>query len=454
MGRVLALLAIPAIIALIVEANYPHFVLIPEHLLLFFTASMVCHGALAADRPSPSHLTEYYLWMSVGGVLGGMFNTLAAPLLFGSILEYPLAIVLACFFRPAIGSQKDEPFYRRSDVMLPAGIALLTGALALFTRGAGLYTGQFGVLMTFGLPAVLVLSFADKPLRYALGLAALIAGGSLYVGPLGQSTDRERNFFGVVRVMDDPSGERRLMVHGNTVHGSETLDPAGRGIPLTYYHPTGPMGDVFAAFAENRTRRAVGVVGLGAGSLASYSKTDEAWTFFEINPAVVRFASRPDYFSFLSESKALLSNTVLGDARLSLENVEDGAYGLLVLDAFSSDAIPVHLVTREALELYLRKMTPDGILAFHITNRYLHLEPVLGRLAGELGVVARTRNELDSGVDMEIPGREPSQWLVMARSEDHLGLLRGNSHWRSAAVPPHTPVWTDDFSNIVSVLRW
>jgi spermidine synthase len=214
------------------------------------------------------------------------------------------------------------------------------------------------------------------------------------------------------------------------------------------------MGDVFAAFAENRTRRAVGVVGLGAGSLASYSKTDEAWTFFEINPAVVRFASRPDYFSFLSESKALLSNTVLGDARLSLENVEDGAYGLLVLDAFSSDAIPVHLVTREALELYLRKMTPDGILAFHITNRYLHLEPVLGRLAGELGVVARTRNELDSGVDMEIPGREPSQWLVMARSEDHLGLLRGNSHWRSAAVPPHTPVWTDDFSNIVSVLRW
>jgi hypothetical protein len=453
MSRVLALLAVPAIIALIVEANYPHYVLIPEHLILFFTASMVCHGALAGDRPSTSHLTEYYLWMSAGGVLGGIFSTLIAPLVFNGILEYPLAIVLACFFRPVTEAQKETSSSRRSDWMLPAGIALLTALLAWITRSAGIHTGQFGVLLTFAAPAVLVLSFADRPVRYALGLAALLAGGAAYLGPLGQSADAERNFFGVVRITDDPSGARRMMVHGNTVHGSESLDTSQRGVPLTYYHPSGPAGDVFEVFQTNRAKD-VGVVGLGAGSLASYAKPDESWTFFEINPAVVRFARTSQYFSFLSDSRTPGTDIVLGDARLSLNNVHDGAYGLLVLDAFSSDAIPVHLMTREALELYFDKLTPGGILAFHITNRYLRLEPVLGRLAAELGAVARTRNELDSGVEIDVPGREPSQWLVMARSERDLGSIQTNPLWRAAAVAPETPVWTDDFSNIVSVLRW
>jgi len=456
MSRILAVVAIPAIIALIVEANYPHFVLIPEHVVVFFLASMVCHGALAADRPSTRHLTEYFLWMSVGGVLGGIFSTLLAPLLFRGILEYPLAIVLACALRPAAGPEKEKPFYRRSDLLIPAGIALLTIALAIATRNLGLQSGQLGVLLTFGIPAMLVLRSADKPLRYALGLAALIVGGAGYVGPLGKSAEVERNFFGVVRVTDDPSGKLRLLVHGNTVHGSESLDMAQRGVPLTYYHPSGPAGDIFAAFGEGKGKRSVGVVGLGAGSLASYAKSGEDWTFFEINPAVVRFAQTPGYFSFLSSSKVRASNIVLGDARLSLRNVEDETYGLLVLDAFSSDAIPVHLVTREAIELYFEKIASGGMLAFHITNRYLQIEPVLGRLAEEMGVVALTRNELDAAgaSEVDIPGREPSQWLVMARSESDLGTIQWSSSWRRAATPTDTPVWSDDFSNIVGVMRW
>ena len=454
MSRILAVVAIPAIIALIVEANYPHFVLIPEHVVVFFLASMVCHGALAADRPSTRHLTEYFLWMSVGGVLGGIFSTLLAPLLFRGILEYPLAIVLACIFRPAGGIEKEAPFYRHSDFLLPAGIGVLTIALALTTQRFGLHTGQLGVLLTFGVPAMLVLRSADKPLRYALGLAALIVGGAGYVGPLGKSADVERNFFGVVRVTDDPSGKLRLLVHGNTVHGSESLDAAQRGVPLTYYHPSGPAGDIFAAFGEGKAARAVGVVGLGAGSLASYARSGEDWTFFEINPAVVRFAQTPEYFSFLSASKVPASKIVLGDARLSLKDVEDETYGLLVLDAFSSDAIPVHLVTREAIELYFQKVASGGILAFHITNRYLRIEPVLGKLSEEMGVVALTRNELDGATEVDIPGREPSQWLVMAKSEDDLGTIQWSSFWRPAETQPDTPVWSDDFSNIVGVLHW
>ena len=454
MGRLLALLAIPAMIALIVEANYPHFVLIPEHLLLFFAASMVCHGALAADRPSTRHLTEYYLWMSVGGVLGGLFNTLLAPTLFRGILEYPLAIVLACIFRPAGDGDKEGSAYTRMDLLRPAVIALLAASLALITRSAGLQTGQLGVLLTFALPAVLVLGSADRPVRYALGLAALLAGGTLYVGPLGKSAAAERNFFGLVRVTDDPTGELRLMVHGNTVHGSESLDPSTRGIPLTYYHPSGPVGDVFAAFDSGAGKRSVGVVGLGAGSLASYAKGNDSWTFYEINPAVVRFARAPKYFSFLTNARIRAEDIVPGDARLSLNHAENGAYGLLVLDAFSSDAIPVHLVTREAVDLYFRKLAPGGMLAFHITNRYLHLEPVLGRLAAELNAVAVTRNELDDGTEVDIPGRQPSQWLVMARSESDLGILRESAGWHAVAAAPETPLWTDDFSNIVSVLRW
>jgi hypothetical protein len=454
-GRAVALLAIPAIIALIIEANYPHFVLIPEHLLLFFGASMLCHGALAEDRPTTRHLTEYYLWMSLGGVLGGVFNALLAPLLFRGIWEYPLMIVIACLFRPAIAAgAKDSPRQRRLDVMMPAGLALLTVALALLTRLAGLHVSQVGVLLTFALPAVLVLSSADRPIRYALGLAALLVGSAGYVGPLGKSVDVERNFFGVVRVTDDPGGDRRLLVHGNTVHGAESLNPALRRVPLTYFHPDGPAGDVFRVFGASTSKRSVGVIGLGAGSLAAYAGPEQTWTFFEINPAVERFARNPQYFSFLSGSTARQMDVVPGDARLSLANAEPGAYGLLVLDAFSSDSIPVHLVTREALELYLSKLATGGMLAFHITNRYLELEPIFGRLAAEFNLTARTRNELESPVDLRSAGREPSQWLVMARSETELGSIQTDPNWEKVTVEPHTPVWTDDFSNIMGVLRW
>jgi hypothetical protein len=453
-GRALALFAIPAVIALIVEANYPHYVLIPEHLVLFFAASILCHGALADDRPDTKHLTGYYLCMSLGGVLGGAFNTFLAPLLFPRILEYPLMIVLACLFRPAVAPLKDTPRSRRMDVLVPIGLALLTAVLAYLSQSLSVNSNQVGVLLTFALPAVLVLSAADRPLRYALGLAALLTGSIGYVGPLGKSIDTERNFFGVVRVTDDSARAFRLLVHGNTVHGSESLDPARRGVPMTYFHQDGPAGDIFRIFQDTSAKRSVGVIGLGAGSLASYAKPDESWTFYEINPAVVRFAQNPEYFTFLSSSAARKMKIVSGDARISLEDAEPDAYGLLVLDAFSSDAIPVHLITRQALELYIRKLDSEGMLAFHITNRYLRLEPVFGKLASELNLVARTRNELESPADIRASGREPSQWLVMARSELGLGAIRNDPAWHPVAVSPETPVWTDDFSNLAGVLRW
>ncbi|HET9220539.1 MAG TPA: fused MFS/spermidine synthase [Terriglobia bacterium] len=453
-GRAFALLAIPAVIALIVEANYPHYVLIPEHLLLFFGASLLCHGALANDRPGTKHLTEYYLCMSLGGVLGGAFNTFLAPLLFPRILEYPLMIVLACLFRPAIDPVRNDARARRLDVLLPIGLTLLTAALAFLSVSLGFNSSQAAVLLTFALPAVLVLSSADRPLRYALGLGALLAGSIGYVGPLGKSIDTERNFFGVVRVTDDSAGAYRLMVHGNTVHGSESLDPARRGLPMAYYHHDGPAGDIFRAFQDMPSKRCVGVIGLGAGSLASYAKPDQSWTFYEINPAVVRFAETPEYFTFLSRSAAHQMKVAPGDARISLGNEKPNAYGLLVLDAFSSDAIPVHLVTLQALELYVSKLDSGGMLAFHITNRYLDLEPVFGKLASELGLIARTRNELESTEDLRATGREPSQWLVMARSEAELGAIRNDPAWRDVKVTRGMPVWTDDFSNLTGVLRW
>jgi hypothetical protein len=255
-------------------------------------------------------------------------------------------------------------------------------------------------------------------------------------------------------VTDDPSGDRRLLVHGNTVHGAESLNPARRGVPLTYFHADGPAGDIFRAFDASTTKRSVGVIGLGAGSLAGYAQPEQAWTFFEINPAVIRFARTPQYFSFLSGPDARQMDIVPGDARLSLANVQPAAYGLLVLDAFSSDSIPVHLVTREALQLYLSRLAAGGMLAFHITNRYLELEPIFGRLAVESNLAARTRNELEATEDVRILGREPSQWLVMARSELELGTIRTDPRWQNVTVTPQTPVWTDDFSNVIGVLRW
>ena len=240
-------------------------------------------------------------------------------------------------------------------------------------------------------------------------------------------------------------------MHGNTLHGVQSLDPAYHHQPLSYYTISGPAGQIFREYKDSLRR--VGVVGLGAGSLAYYAQPKQQWTFFEIDPVVARIASDPQYFSYLSECKAPF-DIVLGDGRLKLENVPDGAFDLLVLDAYSSDSLPIHLLTREALQLYFRKVAPHGLIVFHASNRHLSIEPVLGNLARDAGVIGLNRTDGEISRAEEKRGKTSSQWIALARDKAPLSPLLTDSRWKPLKTRDNVGVWTDNYSSLLSVFNW
>jgi hypothetical protein len=241
------------------------------------------------------------------------------------------------------------------------------------------------------------------------------------------------------------------MFHGPTLHGMQSTRPEQRGVSLSYFTRTGPVGQILAEVPAASGARDVGVVGLGVGSLASYAGPSQRWTFFEIDPAVERIARNPALFTYLQDCGARCTVTI-GDARISLGRVPPQQFGLIILDAFSSDAIPMHLLTREALSLYLSRLAPGGIIALHISNLHLSLSPVLGRLAEAEGLVALWQREPATAGSFA-DGKFPSEWMVLARDRASLGALAQDPRWSAPVVRTSTPLWTDDFSNILSVLR-
>ncbi len=292
-------------------------------------------------------------------------------------------------------------------------------------------------------------------MRFGLGLiAVLVAGRAVELRGGESSVIRQgRSFFGVYRVTETADATLRTLVHGTTVHGTQWLDSARRLDPLTYYHRAGPMGDFFSEVpAATATGRRVAVVGLGIGSLACYGRRGETWTYYEIDPLVVDVARDTASFTMLRDCPPSVQ-IVLGDARLTLRTPPDGAYDALVLDAFSSDAIPMHLLTREAFALYHRLLAPHGVLAVHISNRHLDLEPVVAALAADAGLAARVRRDHDfSQAERDGSGRSPSVWVIVGRSPADFGALATDPRW--AAVTPQGVPWTDDFSNVLRVLKW
>ena len=322
----------------------------------------------------------------------------------------------------------------------------------LFARRAQLVPGPAVAAMIFGLPTFLAFFLSRQPLPFALALGAMLFAGHFYTGERGTVLHTARSFFGVHRVTRDPAGEFHLLVHGQTLHGRQALAPARSREPLTYYHRTGPIGHVLATYATAPAVR-IGAVGLGAGSLASYARPGQQWTFFEIDPVVERLARDPRYFTFLRDSAAPV-RVVLGDARLTLGATPDASFELLVLDAFSSDAIPLHLVTREALALYLRKLAPRGVLACHISNLHLDLEPVFARLAADARLAALVCDDTAISPAEAALGKSPSVWLVLARDAADLAPLARDGRWRPARDDPAQAVWTDHHSSLLSAFRW
>jgi hypothetical protein len=316
--------------------------------------------------------------------------------------------------------------------------------------------GHFGSVSRFliigaAIPALVAFGQQRRPLRFAGCVAALLLSGALVQSPFGRAVYADRTFFGVYRVRVDERLHYRFMFHGPTLHGMQSMEPARRAASLSYFHKNGPIGQVFAAVPNAAAAPDVAVVGLGVGSLASYAGPSQQWTIYEIDPAVEEVARNPAFFTYLQDC-GTRCDVVIGDARVSLGRARPEQFGLLILDAFSSDAIPIHLLTREALSLYLSRLAPNGIIALHISNLHLSLSPVLGRLADDQGLVALWQREPATAGSLA-DGKFPSEWMVIARNRADLGALATDPRWKPPVIAPDTPLWTDDFSNILSVIR-
>ena len=454
LGRVLCLLTVMLIICMMTEVTQPAWLIVTLHLLMFFAAALICHSELAKDRPPAARLTDFYLCLSVGGVLGGIMNALLAPLIFRRVWEYPLVMLLACAVRPVTSAPTAHSQQPWRKLLWPLGIGLLMAGLILSLQSSSGTPAPLSILAIFGIPALLVYRLVKRPTQFALGLTAMLAASSLYATSQGRILHLERDFFGVLRVTTDPQGKFHQIVQGNTVHGRQSVDPSRATEPLAYYHRTGPVGQVFEAFNTAPAAPRVAIVGLGAGSLACYAEPGQDWTFYEIDPAVQRVADDPRYFTFLKRSRAGKLNVVLGDARLRLREAPERQYGLLILDAFSSDAIPVHLLTREAMHLYLEKLADGGLIVLHISNRRLDLKPVVANLANDAGLVCFHRDDLAISANESAQGKEASQWVILARAKEDLRSLPSDQRWQPLYARPSFGLWTDDFSDIISLLKW
>lgn len=437
--------AVTVVLAFLLDARQPLGVIVLLHLVLLAVAGCLCHGRLRESRPAVAKLTEFYLFLSIGGALSGVFHTFIAPLIFNDLHEYPLAIALACLAVPR--GNADTSRAQRLWWMVPP--ALLVGALVVPRAAETAPDGARDpmLLLTAGVPALLLFLVAARPRIFFAATGALLLAVALR-GDGSEVLLRERTFFGVHAVRTTEDGRYRVLGHGTTIHGMESTDPARRGEPLAYYHREGPVGDVFAKLGERFER--VAFIGLGAGSMAAYGTAGQQYDFYEIDPTVARIAGGSEWFSYLQNSDAEI-RIVLGDGRLSLASVPDESYDCIVLDAFSSDSIPVHLLTLEAVELYAAKLRPGGVLAFHLTNRHLDLGPFAAAAAERVGMSCVERQDERTTEQIAASGRQVSRWMVGSTDPRVAETLLGDVRWVDPIIAARP--WTDARADIFAAMR-
>jgi spermidine synthase len=422
---------------------------LPLHFLTFFIVALVCHGRLAQSRPSTAFLTEFYLWMAVGGVLGGAFNAFIAPVLFNQMTEYPLVLALAAFLYP-----RNNPDLQRKKPKWFINLCLGLLGLVLIYLAAGKVVrivNQPGLSLVISVIVTLIcLRFISRPLLFGSAITCLILSSVFFSPQEAKVLFSERNFFGLLQVKSD--AEYRYFYHGTTVHGGQSTDPSRRKDAVPYYAASGPIGQVFKPLSDKKPSARVAIVGLGAGGLASYASAGQNWTFYEIDPTVIRLATSPSFFTFLKDCPAKW-NIVSGDARLTLAKAPDDFYDLIVLDAFNSDAVPIHLMNREALKIYLRKLAPGGMIVFNVCNRFLELGPILGNLAYDAGIEGRSQFH---SVSTEEQNRYygDTYWVIMGRKTDDLDQVADKERWRTLLPQLHMGIWNDNYSNILSAFIW
>ena len=501
-------MALPVMMALLVidtlaGLGVPYWMRLVLHILGFFVVAMVLHGEVFRDRPPARHLTEFYLWVAVGGVLGGVFNAVIAPIAFYTVVEYPLAIVLACLFLPGLVvsrllsprsrddgqspevEQSPEPAPERAtdgeqpsgrggarrfaglslflDIALPLALGAVIVAVGwLIDRGS---FDSFNELVNLdrsnlwyifiglsaGLACLWFAYVASRPLRFGLGIAAVLLAVTYANGET--QLYENRSFFGVYQVtgQEATDGEYHALVVGNTNHGAQILGPQPPK-PIAYHDPTGPFGQLFDLLpGETTDESPISVLGLGAGVMSCYTEPGQRMDYYEIDPKVEQIARNEDLFTYLRDCPGDY-DVILGDARLRLAEAPDGEYGMIIGEAFSSDAIPVHMLTREATDMYMDKLSENGVLVHHISNRHLELEPVVGDLARDRGLVCYAQYD---AAPENIPYKLASHFTVLARDEADLGSVPDDPRWAPCQTNTETDrVWTDDYSNLVSTFQF
>jgi hypothetical protein len=429
-------------------------VMLPLHLVGFFLTAMVCHGEMARRRPPAQHLTEFYMWMSFGGVLGGLFAGLLAPHLFSSIVEYPLLLVASILCHPGLFEAND-----RSRTLKTIGLILGAGgiiAVALFTASRAVSESELAnpTAILIGLGLVLMLQFKHPARLAGLSAAVFLIVAANRVG--GEEAEAIRSFYGVHNVAMTSDGQFRLLSHGTTLHGAQKVrDENGRlleGPPeaITYYHDSGNISQAIEAIRAAQGHLSnVSVIGVGTGSLACRRQPGESWTFYEIDRTVINIAKDPSRFTFLA-SCAPDAPIVLGDARLTVAGAADGSIDLLIVDAFSSDAIPIHLMTQEAIALYVRKLSTRGSLVLHISNRNIELASVVAAV-GDVNGLAMFRAGPEGRTSI---GRyvTDSEVVVLSRSVNDVGDLATRSGWQRDDAKPGTQPWTDDYADVIGAV--
>jgi hypothetical protein len=423
--------------------------MIALNLIAFFLLATLCHGEVYRRRPAPARLTEFYLFVSLGGVIGGIFAALIAPHIFSRISEYPILIVAAVLVLPGVWSG------RMRRLLIEAGPALLIGGVVVAAKVAFNVRLPESAMLPLQVVLVFLVALMLLQRRRTMRFASLVVLGFVLSGlwqPGLNSIETARSFFGVHRVAEATDGRHRVLLHGTTIHGAQRLDDSASAKsqpqPLTYYYFGGPISQTIdAAHAAKGGLGRVAAVGLGSGSLACHRRSGEAWTFYEIDPEVVRIASR--FFSFLS-SCAPDAGIVMGDARLTLATAQQ-RYDMIIIDAFSSDAIPVHLMTREAVAGYLSRLEDDGVLVMHISNRHMELGRVVAAVGAAEGLVTYYR--WDDRPNVSPPDFKLKAIVTaLARSSAHLGGLTQERGWTEIKPDPSVPAWTDDYSDIIGAI--
>jgi hypothetical protein len=422
----------------------------------FFFTALVCHQTLAARRPAPGRLTEFYLWISVGGVVGGAFNAFVAPLVFNTPVEYPAVLVLACLARP----WGKGPMKAWEWGLLGAGVATSIAAVISHIPtpvwqtapppSAGHKT-DFTILL-FMVTTICAVLLRGRGLVVAFLVLTLIVSTERVSSQAGVS-QAWRSFFGVLRLSSTTTpdlGDVKYLTHGTTMHGGQSQAPVFRCRPLLYYAPDAPIGQVFRAKAAQKPALSIGTVGLGTGAVATYTRAGDSLRFFEIDPLVLRVAADPANFTFLTACAHTHINYTLGDARLTLSKVPAGGYDILLIDAFTSDSVPTHLLTVEAMRMYLTKIRPDGVVILHLSNRNLDLiRPAEATaLAAGATPLAQSYAPPPGGSVFWAPNEDA---VIFARSPAALAAFMADPRWKPPA-PGHVRAWTDDYSDVFGAL--